>query len=209
MKKLTRPNIEKFLRRYATMERTLDIGSGGSSYDRFFPNRLTVDIDPARKPEIVADAHALPFRDGEFACVLCTEVLEHTKDTRGVAAELMRVLRPGGVLILTTRFVYPLHDAPHDYYRFTKYGLRELFVRWQIVEQCSELGDFSTVGALLQRIGFQTTLRGGKLTKVFIYALAWIFSQLDWLVKAEYGDIKRAVPEQDILATGVYIAVQK
>jgi len=80
IKKITRKNLEKFLTRHATEKRALDIGSGGSSYGRLFPNRLTVDIDPSRKPEIVADAHNLPFKNGEFEVVLCTEVLEHVKD---------------------------------------------------------------------------------------------------------------------------------
>ncbi len=207
--KYTRPGIEKFITAYATNERILDVGSGGSSYHRLFPNRLTIDIDPARKPEVVADAHSLPFKDDEFALVLCTEVLEHTKRPDIVAGELMRVLKPGGTLVLTTRFMYPIHDSPADFFRFTKYGLRELFSRWTILEVRSELGDFSTIAALLQRIGFQTTLRGGKFTKLLLYMVAYVFSKLDWLVKVEYGDINKSVTEKNILSTGVYIAVRK
>jgi SAM-dependent methyltransferase len=209
LKKLTRPQLEKFISRYATDERILDIGSGGSSYGRYFPNRLTVDIDPARKPEIVADAHSLPFRDAEFNLVLCTEVLEHTEHPDVVASELMRVLKPDGILVLTTRFVYPIHDSPNDYFRFTKYGLQKLFAQWKIIEIRSELGDFSTIAALLQRIGFQTELRGGKFSKLILYGVAWLFSKLDWLVKKEYGDIKKSVEETNILSTGVYVAVRK
>lgn len=207
--KYTRANVVEFISSYATSEKILDVGSGGSWYDRFFPNRLTVDIDPARKPDIVADAHSLPFKDGEFALVLCTEVLEHTKRPDIVADELMRVLKPGGILVLTTRFVYPIHDSPADFFRFTKYGLRELFSRWTILEERSELGDFSTIAALLQRIGFQSTLRGGKFTKLILYTVAYVFSKLDWLVKVEYGDINKSVTETNILSTGVYIAVRK
>lgn len=207
--KITRPHIEKFISKYATNKRVLDIGSGGSSYGRYFPNRLTVDVDPGREPEVVADAHALPFSDGEFECILCTEMLEHTEDPRAVANELMRVLMPGGTLILTTRFVYPLHDSPGDYFRFTKYGLRRLFSKWTILEEQAELGDFSTIGALLQRIGFQTKLRGGKRSKLILYTIAWAFTKFDWIIKEEYGDIKKSGRESNILSTGVYIAVQK
>lgn len=208
-KKFTRPQLEKFISRYATEERVLDIGSGGSSYGRFFPNRLTVDIDPDRKPEVVADAHSLPFKDNEFAFVLCTEVLEHTERPHVVAAELMRVLQKGGTLILTTRFVYPIHDSPGDYFRFTKYGLRKLFSSWNIIEEVSELNDFSAIAALMQRIGFQTDLRGGKFSKLILYAFAYLFSTLDWLIKKEYGDINKLIVDKNILSTGVYIAVKK
>lgn len=208
-KKYTRPQLEAFISKYATDGRILDVGSGGSSYHRFFPNRLTVDIDPARKPDIVADAHALPFKDDEFPFVLCTEVLEHTKHPEVVASELMRVLRPGGTLVLTTRFIYPIHDGPEDYFRFTKYGLRELFSRWSIIEERSELSDFSTIAALLQRIGFQADIKGGKISKVALYLVAWLFSNLDGLIKLEYGQIGKTSPESDILSTGVYIACKK
>ena len=75
IKKLTRKNLEVFLKRYSTDKRVLDVGSGGSDYGQFFPNRLTIDVDPSRQPDVVADAHSLPFEDNEFEVILCTEVL--------------------------------------------------------------------------------------------------------------------------------------
>src|SRR3989344_3908004 len=110
--KITLRELEKFLKKYATNARVLDVGSGGSAYDKFFPNRVTVDIDPARNPDIVADAHHLPFKDGEFETILCTEVLEHIENPFEVEKEFWRVLKPGGQLILSTRFIFPIHDAP-------------------------------------------------------------------------------------------------
>jgi SAM-dependent methyltransferase len=207
--KITRAHLETFLAQHATDARVLDIGAGGSSYHRYFPNRVSIDIDPARKPDVVADAHALPFKDQEFEALLCTEVLEHLRDPRTAVSEMSRVLRSGGTLILTTRFVYPLHDTPHDYWRYTKYGLRDLFKEWDIVTLEPEVGTFSTIGVLLQRIGFQTRLKGGKVTKAAVYALAWVFDHLNWLVQDEYGDITRSVAETDILASGYYLVCKK
>jgi SAM-dependent methyltransferase len=209
IKKITRKNLEPFLSRHATEKRVLDIGSGGSSYARFFPNRVTVDIDPARKPDIVADAHHLPFNEEEFEVVLSTEMLEHVKDPFQVEREMRRVTAPGGVLILSTRFVFPIHDAPHDYWRFTKYGLQELFHEWELIELVSETGNFSTVGALLQRICFQSELKGGKLTKAALFFAAWCVSSIDWLTKREFGDIKRTAVERDLMPTGYYIVCRK
>lgn len=208
-KKITRVHLEKFLEKHRSSERTLDIGSGGSSYYRFFPNRVSIDIDPDRKPDIVADAHNLPFKDGEFDLVLCTEVLEHVKDPKKVISEIGRVLSSGGQVILTTRFVYPLHDTPNDYWRFTKYGLKELFKGWEVVELVGETGNFSTIGALLQRLCFQSNLRGGRLTKLALFIKAWFFTHLDWLTKTEYGDIKKSVKEDNIMTTGYYIVCRK
>lgn len=209
IRKIIRKRLEVFLERYATPKRVLDIGSGGSSYGRFFPNRLSVDIDPARKPDIVGDAHNLPFKDGKFEVILCTEMLEHTKDPFQVERELRRVMSPGGILILSTRFVFPLHDAPNDYWRFTKYGLKQLFREWDMIETQAETKSFSTIGVLLQRICFQSRLKGGKFFKFALFLLAWIFSHLDWLIKEEFGDIKKEISEKEIMPSGYYIVCQK
>jgi len=207
--KITRKNLENFLKNYATGKKTLDIGSGGSSYQRFFPNRLTVDIDPARKPEIVADAAHMPFKDEEFEVVLCTEMLEHVKNPFLVEQEIRRVTKKGGMLILSTRFVFPLHDTPHDYWRYSKYGLRELFKEWEIVELKAETRNFSAIGALLQRVSFQSELKFNKISKFLILSLAWFFDHLNFLTVKEYGDIKHINNETDIMPTGYYIVCRK
>lgn len=209
IKKITRKNLEAFLKNYSTDKKVLDVGSGGSSYARFFPNRLTVDIDPDRKPDVVADAHNLPFKVGEFEIVLSTEMLEHVKDPFRVEREFWRILSPGGLLILSTRFVFPLHDTPHDYWRFTKYGLRELFKEWEIVELVSETQNFSAIGALLQRICFQSKLKFNKPAKLALFLAAWLFSKLDWLTISEFGDIKKNAKENGLMTTGYYIVCRK
>ena len=70
-----------------------------------------------------ADCAALPFADASFDTVLLLEVLEHVADARGVLAEISRVLKPGAVLLISVPFLYPIHDAPHDYLRFTPSGI--------------------------------------------------------------------------------------
>src|SRR3989344_2408900 len=118
LRKITRRNLDIFLEKHRFEGRILDVGAGGSAYGKFFPNRVTVDIDFARKPDVVGDAHALPFKEEEFEMVLCTEVLEHLKNPSLALQEMKRVLKKDGLLVLTTRFVYPLHDTPGDYWRF-------------------------------------------------------------------------------------------
>lgn len=204
-KKITRKQLEGFLARHASSERVLDIGSGGSSYGRFFPNRYSVDIESSRKPDQIADAHSLPFKDGEFSTVLCTEVLEHLHSPRVAIAEMRRVLRPGGKLILTTRFVYPIHDAPGDYWRFTHYGLRELFKQWRIAELVPETTDAETIGVLVQRLGFQTRLKYNTLSKLLTFILAAIMPIGNKLISTRFGDIKKEHVEDHILASGYYL----
>lgn len=75
-------------------------------------------------PDVFADGKAIPFVNDSFDTVLLLEVLEHVRDPDGVLREIARVLKPGGQLLLSMPFLYPLHDAPHDYRRYTEYGLR-------------------------------------------------------------------------------------
>ena len=213
MKKITRKHLRPYLSKYSTKKKVLDIGGGrvdtNHSYEDLFPNRHTFDIDPKREPDTVGDAHSLPFENESFEFILCTEVLEHLHSPHVAISEMNRVLKKGGEIVLTTRFVYPIHDAPHDYYRFTEFGLRKLFEKWDVIEIFPETETFSTVGALLQRIGFQTDLKGGKLAKAFIYLFAILFDKINFLIKNEYGDIKKESRVNNIMTTGYYLYAKK
>lgn len=75
-------------------------------------------------PDVFGDACRLPFADNVFDAVACFEVLEHVQDPESALAEISRVLKPGGYAVLSMPFLYPMHDAPHDYQRWTEYGWR-------------------------------------------------------------------------------------
>lgn len=68
-------------------------------------------------------ADALPLAGGTVDVALCTEVLEHLPEPDRALAELRRVLRPGGLAVVTTPFLYPLHEEPWDFQRLTRYQL--------------------------------------------------------------------------------------
>lgn len=207
--KITRRNLDIFLERNATTEKIVDIGSGGSSYGRFFPNRISVDIDPKRKPDIVASAYDLPFKDGSVEAVLSTDVFEHLKDPVKAVSEMKRILKSGGKVIFVTRFIFPIHDSPNDFWRFTRYGIMELFKDFEILELESETTDFYTISVLLQRIGYQTKFRFNKISKFFLFLTARILTKFNWFIKEEYGDIARKNKESGILASGYYMIAKK
>lgn len=75
------------------------------------------------RPDVFADASQLPLPDASIDTVLLLEVLEHLRHPAQALSEIARVLRPGGQLLLTMPFLYPIHDAPHDYQRLTRHGL--------------------------------------------------------------------------------------
>lgn len=79
--------------------------------------------------DVFGDGYSLPFAEESFETVLCSEVLEHVSDPERILREIGRVLKPGGVVLLTVPFMAPLHQLPLDYYRFTPRGLVELIAR--------------------------------------------------------------------------------
>lgn len=109
--------------------RILDAGSGNGAWEPFL-NELgsatAVDLSVEGRPDAVANLKTLPFRDAAFDVVFCSQVLEHERRPAAVLAELDRVLKAGGALVLTAPHLSRLHDAPRDYYRFTAFGLRAL-----------------------------------------------------------------------------------
>ena len=110
--------------------RVLDVGCGRQPYGDYFSNYTGLEFDRARYAEIPADvwgsALALPFCDASFATVFSSQVIEHVPEPWEMVAEMARVLEPGGHLILTAPHIWGLHEVPHDYFRFTCYGLEHL-----------------------------------------------------------------------------------
>ena len=116
--------------------RVLDVGAGEAPWRDFLAagvEYVGVDVDLSgefgmrRQTGITYyDGKRLPFEDGSFDHVLCTEVLEHVPDPSAFLADLIRVLRQGGTLIMTVPWSARLHHLPHDYGRFTHFGLLAL-----------------------------------------------------------------------------------
>jgi SAM-dependent methyltransferase len=111
----------------------LDAGAGNQPYRPWYApmvrSVVAVDATPAPGLAALAFVDRLPFRDGSFDTVLSTEVWEHVEDAQAAAREAFRVLRPGGRLVITVPFLYPTHEAPYDFGRFTRFGLESILRR--------------------------------------------------------------------------------
>lgn len=93
-----------------------------------FPGRPYVgtDIRPGPGVDRVLDLHDLDLPDAVVGCALVFETLEHVEYPRRAVAELRRVMRDDGILVVTTPFNFPIHLHPHDYWRFTPQGMASL-----------------------------------------------------------------------------------
>ncbi len=104
-------------------------------------------------PAIYGDAHHLPFKDGSVDYILLLDVLEHLQDTEQVFSEIDRVLQKHGKVIVQVPFIYPVHDAPRDFYRWSIYGLQEIVERQNFsIEQHVFSGNPTETSAVLSNV---------------------------------------------------------
>ncbi len=86
------------------------------------------DIQEGQGVDRIEDIHALTFADESVGTVICLETLEHVSDPLRAVQEMHRVLKPGGVLAISSLMFFPIHAHPWDYWRFTPEGF-ELLLR--------------------------------------------------------------------------------
>jgi SAM-dependent methyltransferase len=115
----------------------LDFGCGRKPYKSLFPyveQYIGIDFeneghnhkeDEKKDIDMFYDGHSLPFPDNYFDCAICTEVLEHVPDIDESLTLLKRVLKNDAQLIITLPFVWPEHEMPFDFRRFTVNGLTQ------------------------------------------------------------------------------------
>ena len=112
----------------------LDIGCGIKPYREIIGKYCTeyIGLDHPATPhglkevEVVGDALRLPFGGERFDSVVSFQVMEHVREPQLFLSEAYRVMKRGGMAMLMTPFMWGEHEQPHDYFRYTRYGLRYL-----------------------------------------------------------------------------------
>jgi SAM-dependent methyltransferase len=160
--------------------RLLDVGCGNKPYEAWFRPFVDAYIGVEHSdtfqhtaagasagPDVVYGGPTLPFRDGAFDTVLSVQVLEHTPRPAALVAEMSRVLAPDGILILTAPFQFRLHEQPHDYFRYSSYGLRQLCddAGLEIFETIAQGSLWSVIGHKLNSYLALRVARAGHLAQ--------------------------------------------
>jgi SAM-dependent methyltransferase len=165
--------------------RLLDVGCGDKPYEHIFRSYVdeyvgvehestfnaTAAKFGASRPDYVYDGNRLPFEDGSFDTVINIQVLEHTPRPRQLVAEMARVLKKDGALILAAPFSFRLHEEPHDYFRYSPHGLGEL---------CGEAG---LVIERVHQVGSLWSLIGHKINSYLALRVARLGSAAQQLGK--------------------------
>jgi SAM-dependent methyltransferase len=110
-----------------------DIGCGNAPYYGIYRDRVVkaIGVDwPASTHgssyiDVFCDLNdGIELPDESIDTILCTDVLEHLYEPRRLWIEFARILRSGGVALIGVPFLYNIHEAPHDYHRYTSFALR-------------------------------------------------------------------------------------
>ena len=178
---------ERLIRQHARGE-LLDCGCGQVPFFAMYRDFVTavtcVDWNENSHVDRVVDLNgALPFEPNSFDTVLLSDVLEHVREPGRLVGEIARVLRPSGKVILTVPFLYHLHETPHDYYRYTRFGLEALAHDAGLqVDEIQPYGGYPDVMLDLLNKGLAPV---APLAKLFVRAVDWITHTAPWLAWRE------------------------
>ncbi|MDR0681038.1 MAG: class I SAM-dependent methyltransferase [Dysgonamonadaceae bacterium] len=158
-----------------------DIGCGNKPFEAYIRTLIKnydasayrgCDIiqSSGQKVDIICDVTNIAEKSSTYDIVICTQVIEHVFEHSKVFEEAYRLLKPGGFFIVSSNLVWEIHEAPYDYYRFTKYGFIKLLENagFNVQEAKSNGGKFAVLGQLILHVS------GGEnrgLKRVF-YAIA-------------------------------------
>lgn len=160
----------------------LDIGCGNKPYEKMFVGKVSsytgcdVIQSSEYRVDIICPATMIPVANGSFDTVLCTQVIEHVADHRALLAEAYRALRTDGVLILSGPMYWPLHEEPHDFFRFTQYGFEWLLEQagFEKVEITANGGKWALCGQVLLHCLQGTVFYRYGLIKLINRAFAYL-----------------------------------
>jgi SAM-dependent methyltransferase len=172
----------------------LDIGCGYKPYKSIFlstKSKVTqyigMDMNDNRsydnKPEIGWDGKTIPLPSNSVDCAIATEVLEHSPQPDALLAEAYRILKPGGILLITVPFFWILHEVPYDEYRYTPFSLRRHVESGKFeVQEISAMGGWNASFAQMMAnwiyFGIEN-MRFQKLMKLILFPIFKILLKKD------------------------------
>lgn len=184
----------------------LDYGAGTAKYRSILEedskSYTTFDMDDSVDVDVVGDVLDAPFEEESFDTVVSTQVLEHVEKPWVMVSEIYRILRTGGVCVLSAPFIVPYHAHPNDFFRFSKVGMASLFKNegFEIIE-CESYGATGIVLLEFLRFRYFNPYEEQKyktLARNFLYYSNKIVRFLD-----------RNSSKDRIIYTGVYIVARK
>jgi 2-polyprenyl-3-methyl-5-hydroxy-6-metoxy-1,4-benzoquinol methylase len=195
----------------------LDVGCGEMPYKPLivnFNDRISsyigLDIENPqyqsdKKPDLFWDGNRIPLENSSVDCAMATELFEHLPDLETVLLEIMRVLKPGGKLFFTVPFLWPLHDAPQDEYRYTPFSLKRIIEQAGFTDtDIKALGGWDASLAQMMGLWLKRSPMEDGMRQEFIEQLFPFYKNL---LTSEQGRVPLtfdAMSKQNIMITGLH-----
>lgn len=200
--------------------KVLDIGCGDRWVERTIekPNDYfgldypgTVNLGYRGTPSIFGDGQCLPFADQSFDCVTLLDVLEHMPAPYSAVAEAWRVLKVDGVILIQVPFLYPLHDEPFDFQRWTRYGLQKVCTAsgFEVLQFSAVSHPVSTATSLLSIALTKSLLDGIAAKRLAIAVFAPIILALIPLANICGWLISQWLPSSEIMPLSYILLAKK
>lgn len=163
--------------------KVLSIGAGGEINDLLSryadKNKFTVtslDINPDRSPDILGDICTLHLPENNYDFVVMCEVLEHIFEPKSALDNIHTTLKQDGKLIISTPYCLPIHDEPHDYFRYTKHGLLMLLNSFREVKVKERDSYYEAIDTLWVRLLFENS-KSANYISLIIIPLIFLFKR--------------------------------
>ncbi len=194
--------------------KVFDIGCGNKPYEALFNGKIDsyqgCDIiqSSLKRVDVICEATNIPIPGNQFDTIISTQVMEHVDAPEKLLSEANRLLKEGGHLILSIPFCWELHEEPHDYFRYSKYGLISLLEHngFEVLEIKANGGKWAAIFQLNLNICYSGFLkRQTFLQKVF--KILFLHGGLTWLFNSIGLWMDRKWPDE--LLTLNYVAVAR
>lgn len=193
----------------------LDLGCGEMPYKNLIKpkidNYIGIDIknptyQKAINPDLFWDGINIPVGNDTYDSAILIEVLEHIPNPDNTLRELFRVLKKDGYLLITVPFLWPLHDVPHDEYRYTPFNLKSKLVNvgFEVIK-LESFGGWNSSLATILALYVKRYLRNGTKKK---YLLKLIIPFIKYLFKKDEKIDKSKFSESQMI-TGFWFLVKK
>jgi SAM-dependent methyltransferase len=157
--------------------KTLDVGCGTKPYRHLYRSieyvGLEIDTPQNRadkKADFYYDGNSFPFDEASFDSVVANEVFEHVFNPDEFLNEALRILKPGGMILLTMPFVWDEHEQPYDFARYSSFGIKSLLERhcFEIIQQRKSTDDIRVIFQMLNAFIYKKTITKHALLNVII-----------------------------------------
>ena|ERR1043165_2683202 len=210
-KLISRKGLYEFLRReFATIktnERVLTVGAAGDVHKLLVEHAqqqafsvTSFDIDQKYQPDILGDICTYEFGERTYDVVVLSEVLEHVHSPHLAIKNIYRLLGNGGRLILTAPFIFPIHERPHDYFRYTRYGLEFLLSEFKDVNIRERNSWAEAINVLALRLVLDKNRASRLVAPLFV---------LGAFVKLPFVLLLGKLVQTDFMTTGYVVTASK